>query len=124
MQSLLTILQDVRDPREMVGQPKRVPFDGRFYKFDLDVELVARDVAGDGPIRRTSKKVADVGLDEKLSAQLHRVTVRVRLDDDKSESPRPVLATMTRMYNPFMGDSDAMLFWLMNDPSISNQLDR
>lgn len=118
------IITHVRDPREMQGQPKRVFFDGRYYQFDLDEELVARDVAGEGPARRTQKKITDAGLEEKLNAQLFRITVRVRLDDDKSESPRPVLATMTRMFNPFMGDPDAMIFRLMNDPSISNQLDR
>ncbi len=118
------IITHVRDPREMEGQPKRVLFDGRYYAFDLDEEVVARELSdGSGPARRTTRKSADVGFEEKLNNQLTRITVRVKLDEP-SEQPRPVLATMTRMFNPYMGDPDALIYRLMNDPSISNQLDR
>jgi type II secretory pathway pseudopilin PulG len=121
------IITHVRDPRELAGQPERVLFDGRYYAFQLDEEVLTKEVTegagASGLTRRTTRKSSDLSLDEKLNNQLTRITVRVRLDEP-SEKPRPVLATMTRMFNPYAGDAEALLWRLMNDPSISTQLDR
>lgn len=117
------IITHVRDPRELKGQPKRVLFDGKYYAFELDEEVLTKELGdGSGPIRRTTRKSAELSLDEKINNQLSLITVRVRLDEP-SEKPRPVLATVTRMYNPYGGDSD-VIWNLINDPSISEQLDR
>lgn len=118
------IITHVRDPRELKGQPQRVLFDGHYYAFDLDEEVLSKDqVEGTGAVRRSVKKSADVDLVEKLNNQLQRVTVRVKLDEP-SEKPRPVLATMTRMFNPYAGDAEALIWRLTNDPSIIDSLDR
>jgi prepilin-type N-terminal cleavage/methylation domain-containing protein len=117
------IITHIRDRRELVGQPKRVEFDGTFYRFDIDEDVLVQDQGdGTGPNRRTAKKTDDVTLEQRLSAQIYRVTVAVYLDTDRPEGARP-LVTISRVFNAYFGlDEDELLDRLKQE--FGTQLDR
>lgn len=104
------ILTCMDDFKSMRGQVHRVEYDGRMYAFDVWEELLTSEdgVEANNSVsqRRSSRKVEEVSLQDRLQSQIHQITVVVYVEDAHGRrSERPV-AWLVRSYNPFMSPGD------------------
>lgn len=104
------VLMYIDDFKQLRGQVHRVEQGGTMYQFDVWEEVLASESGVDPRAARTSAsqrrksiKAEQASVEERLSAQIHQITVHVYAEmPDGSRSARPV-ATLVRSYNPIMG---------------------
>lgn len=117
------VVTHIRDPSELVGQPKRVRFGNHMYRFELDeIVLVKELTEGQGPSRRSGVSASELDLTSILNNQLFQVTVRVYPDEIAEYSNQPSLASLSRVYTLMSLQDEDLLDWLTN--RLGNQIDR
>lgn len=117
------VVTHIRDPRELIGQPKRVRFGDHMYRFEIDEDVLIREMTEEaGPIRRSGRKAQDMDFAAMLSAQLFLVRVSVYPDEIPAATGQAPLAALSRVYTLMSYDEEDLLDWLTQ--RMGSQLDR
>ncbi len=95
---------------------RRVQQGEHFYLFDHRVDVLYREQGVDGADsnRRRSQLASETGVEARLKSQIHQITVTVYLEEQDGGRSLDPYATLTRIYNPVMGEGERGIRYVMD----------